>query len=89
MIESSYTPPVFHVVHANSEQIETILTVVGTLIKSNICFCIVRSDDEDKSRLWIDVFGKIPYSELKQIFDEVVSEYMDDLSIHRITVNEV
>lgn len=88
MIKSSYKVPVFHIVYANTEQINTTFKLIDTLIKSNICCCIVRRDDEEEDHLYIDSLGNVPFCELKEIFTEVVNHYRNDMSVNRITVNE-
>lgn len=89
MIKSTYSVPVLHIVNANKTEINTVFTVLETLIKSNICCCIVRRDDEDKSHVFIDVMGNVPHAEVKQIFHEVIQHYEHDKTVSRISVNEI
>ena len=89
MIKGSYRVPVFHIVNANKTEINTVFTVLETLIKSNICCCIVRRGDEEKTHLFIDVMGNVPHAEVKQIFHEVIQHYQSDETVSRISVNEI
>lgn len=70
----SYTPPVFHITNASTDQIELMETVFETLQESGIDFVIVRNADEADT-LNVISNGDIKYEEMEEILEEIQDVY--------------
>ena len=82
----TYTPPVFHIVDADKEQIEVMETVFDTLQESGIDFCVVTRDEEREDKLVIDSYGNFSLNEKGEILTEVVEMYIDNKKINHISM---
>ncbi len=71
----TYSPPIFHITHADSDQIELMETVFRTLADSGISFVEVRMSDTDKNLIDIITHGPFSKKEQKEILSEIQEIY--------------